>query len=244
MIDPNIQENQEVTPISSVVMMPPIEENIALPRNAHEALPSMNNTEEIMVRAQTIKELSDITGEQIAPDAKNVHDATEIATDMVNNPDKKQDIVNYPNETIAFLAGMVGSMNHMIVKDLADLKLYVVNKLVDIVEKTDNAKEKTAALRAIGEVDGVDAFKKKTEVLHKVESMDEVEKELLKMLDEFKAKGMLKPPPATIEADYTMSKKEIDELQTEAKEYVGEYKVKEQSFDDIMQEAADGTISE
>lgn len=201
MSDQNIQENQEVTPNSNVVVMPPIEENIPLPRNSHEALPSMSNTEEIMVRAQTIKELSDITGEEIAPDANNVNDAQKIAEDMTKNPDKKQDIAIYPNETIAFLAGMVGSMNHMIVKDLAELKLYVVNKLVNVVENTQNPKEQIAALRSIGEVDGVDAFKKKTEVVHKVESMEEVEKELLSMLAELKQKALIKPPAQTIDAE-------------------------------------------
>jgi hypothetical protein len=133
--------------------------------------------------------------------------------------------VSYPNETLAFLAGMVGSMNHMIVSDLAELKLYVVNRLVEIVEKTDNIKEKTVALRAIGEVDGVDAFKKRVETTAKVESMEEVEKELLSMLNDFKKQGLLKGPAQTIEADYTMSKKEVDDLQTEVQEYVGEYKV-------------------
>ena len=52
-----------------------------------------------------------------------------------------------------------------------------------------------------GEIDGVDAFKRKTEVTHKVESMDEVEKELLSMLNEFKAKGLIKGPAQTIDAE-------------------------------------------
>ena len=88
----------------------------------------------------------------------------------------------------------------MLVKDLADFKLYVVNNLVKVIESTDNPKEKTAALRALGEIDGIDAFKKKTEVTHKVESMEEVEKELLSMLNEFKAKGIIKAPE-TIDAE-------------------------------------------
>jgi hypothetical protein len=210
MNDQNTESIQEVIPESSVVVMPPIEENIPLPRNSHDALPSMSNTEEIMVRAQTIKELSDITGEEIAPDAKNIHDATQIAEDMVKNPDKKQDVTIYPNETLAFLAGMVGSMNHMIVKDLAELKLYVVNKLVNVVENTQNPKEQIAALRSIGEVDGVDAFKKKTEVIHKVESMEEVEKELLSMLAELKQKALIKPAAQTIDAEI-IEEDDVDE---------------------------------
>jgi len=225
----NILDNQEHGSLSDVVIIPYIEENVPLPRNSHEALPDMSNEREVMVRAQTIKELSDLTGEEIAPDAKNIHDATQIATDMVKNPEKKQDIEIYPNETITFLAGMVGSMNHMIVKDLADLKLYVVNKLVNVVENTDNPKEQIAALRSIGEVDGVDAFKKKTEVLHKVESIDEVEKELIKLLNEFKSQGMIKADPQTIDAEL------VEEPVIE--------EIKEKSFDDITQEAADGSTT-
>jgi hypothetical protein len=89
------------------------------------------------------------------------------------------------------------------------LKLYVVNNLVRAVETTDNTKEKIAGLRAIGEIDGVDAFKKKTEVTHKVETMEEVEKELLEMLGSLKAKavsGTTNPNPVknqVIDAEYT-----------------------------------------
>jgi hypothetical protein len=38
------------------------------------------------------------------------------------------------------------------------------------------------ALRALGEVDGVDAFKKRSEVTHKQQSIEEVERELLETL--------------------------------------------------------------
>jgi len=224
----NIQQNQQDNIVSDVVVMPPIEENVPVPRTAKDALPEMSQTEEIMLRAQTIKEVSDITGEEIAPNANDMHKATQIATEMVTNPEKKHQFDIQPSPTIAVLGGIVGSMNHMIVEDLADLKLYVVNKLVEVAEKTENFKERTAALRAIGEVDGVDAFKKRIETTAKVESMEEVERELLSMLNDFRAKGMLKPPPATVDAEL------IEEVVEETKE---------QSFDDIMQEAADGTSS-
>ena len=214
---------------SDVVIIPHIEENVPLPRNSHEALPSMTTEKEIMVRATTVKELSDLTGEEIAPDAKHRLDAEEIARDIVANPKKKQEFANYANETLAFLGGLVGTYNHMLVEDLADLKLYVVNKLVEVVEKSDNLKERTAALRAIGEVDGVDAFKKRIETTAKVESIDEVEKELIKLLNEFKAQGMIKADPQTIDAEL------IEEPVVE--------EIKEQSFDDIMQEATDGSTT-
>jgi hypothetical protein len=197
------QEHSDVYDFQPVVMVPNIEDNVPLPKNSHEALPSLSPEEELQLRATTIKEISDIVGEPIEPSPENKKQAEDIARDMIENPGKKQEFGLFPNETITFLAGMVGSMNHMIVKDLADLKLYVVNHLVKIVETTDNAKEKTAALRAIGEVDGVDAFKKKTEVTHKVETMEEVEKELLSMLTELKQKGLIKPPPQTVDAEFT-----------------------------------------
>jgi hypothetical protein len=222
----NIQENQEDSVDFNAILVPHIEEGVPIPKNSHEALPSMNNEEEVMVRATTIKEMSDITGQQIAPDAKHRLDAEEVARDMITNPKKKQEFANYANETMAFLGGMVGTYNHMIVNDLADLKLYVVNKLVEIVQDEEsNKKEQITALRSIGEVDGVDAFKKKTEVVHKMETMEEVEKELLSMLSELKQKALIKPKSETIDAEYTMSKKDVDKLQTEVKEYVGEYKV-------------------
>jgi hypothetical protein len=198
----NVQENQEDSGDFNAVLVPHIEENIPIPKNAREALASMTTEEEVMVRATTIKEMSDITGQEIAPDAKHRLDAEEIARDMITNPRKKQEFANYANETVAYLGGLVGTYNHMIVNDLADLKLYVVNKLVEIIHDNESSqKEKIAALRSVGEVDGVDAFKKKTEVVHKMETMEEVEKELLSMLSELKAKALLKPKSETIDAE-------------------------------------------
>ena len=198
----NIQENQDDSVDFSAILVPHIEEGVPIPKNSHEALPSMNNEEEVVVRATTIKELSDLTGQQIAPDAKHRLDAEEIARDMITNPKKKQEFAKYANETMAFLGGMVGTYNHMIVNDLADLKLYVVNKLVEIVQDEEsNIKEQITALRSIGEVDGVDAFKKKTEVVHKMETMEEVEKELLNMLSELKQKALIKPKSDIIDAE-------------------------------------------
>ncbi len=186
-----------------VVMMPNIEENIPIPKNSREALPEMSVAEEINVRAETIKVMADLKGEEIKPTLKDAQDAAALAEEMMANPALKPELATYPNETMAYLAGLVASTNCMIVKDLADLKLYVVNNLVKIVESTDNPKEKIAALRSIGEIDGVDAFKKKTEVTHKMESMEEVEKELISMLGELKQKAVLKPRPQVIDVEYT-----------------------------------------
>jgi hypothetical protein len=69
----------------------------------------------------------------------------------------------------------------MVVREFADLKKYVVNKLL---ADTDNAdpKIRLGAIKALGEVDGVDAFKKRTEVTVKHQSIEEVEIELLETL--------------------------------------------------------------
>ena len=123
MTDVNIQQNQQDKPNNDIVIVPFIEENIPIPKNAREALPSMTSEDEVMLRAQTIKEVSDIMGEEIVPNAKNIKDAEDIARKMVENPGMKQEYGLYANETVAYLGGLVGSYNHMIVKDLAELKL-------------------------------------------------------------------------------------------------------------------------
>jgi hypothetical protein len=174
------------------VLIPTIENDVPIPKNAKEALPEMTINEELNIRAETIKAVADIKGEDIKPTYSNIKDAEDLAKEMMSNPLLKPEFDKYPNETMAFLAGLVGQTQCMLTEQLADFKLYVLNNLVKVVESTDNAKEKIAALRSIGEIDGVDAFKKKTEVTHKVESMEEVEKELLSMLAELKAKGLVK----------------------------------------------------
>jgi len=209
MTDKIVQQNQGGNPehdVSHVIMMPNIEENVPLPKNSKDATPEMSMEEEITVRAETIKVISDLKGEPIEPSYKDQKDAVDLAKQMMTNPLLKPEFGTYTNETMAFLAGLVGQTQCMLVQDLADFKLYVVNNLVKIIESTDNPKEKTTALRALGEVDGVDAFKKKTEVTHKLESMEEVEKELLSMLNDFKKQGLLKEPPQTIEAEVVEEK--------------------------------------
>ena len=79
-------------------------------------------------------------------------------------------------------------MNVSIVDELADLKMYVVNKLVMEVENAKDAKTRVAALSKLGEIDGVDAFKKRSEVTHKHMTAEEVENELLETLTSLETK--------------------------------------------------------
>ena len=205
MNDLNVQQNQGDNPehdVSHVIMMPNIEEDIPLPKNPKDAMPELGMEEELQVRVETVKTIADLKGEPI-PEAnpKEQQKAVDFVKRVMTDPNFKPEYGNYSDPTMAFCAGMVAQTQVLLAKELADYKLYVVNNLIKVIESTTNPKEKTTALRALGEVDGVDAFKKKTEVTHKMESMEEVEKELLSMLNEFKSKGLIKEPPQTIDAE-------------------------------------------
>lgn len=182
------QLNDDLSGFDHVVMMPNIDEDVALPKSASEALPTLSIEEEISMRAKTIKLISDLKGENIEPTAQNVAEAKEIAKQMMENPELRPEFGIIPNETLAFLAGIVAQSQHMIVKDYADFKLYVVNSLVKIAETAKTDKDRLAALTKIGEIDGVDAFKKKTEITHITKSLEEVEDSLLKTLEAIEGK--------------------------------------------------------
>ena len=159
-----------------------IDPNIPLPANAAEALPPMSPKEELEVRARTIKLISDLQGKPIHPSDKDKDEARLLAKKMVEDPKGHIQFSNYKNETLAYLAGMVSQYDQMIVRDLADFKIFVVNKLVEQTE-SGNAKDVISALKALGEVDGVDAFKRRSEVTVQVKPIDQVEKDLLAKLE-------------------------------------------------------------
>ena len=159
-----------------------IEPNIPLPANAAEALPPMSPKEELEVRARTIKLIADLQGKPIHPSDKDKDEARALAKKMVEDPKAHIQFSNYKNETLAYLAGMVSQYDQMIVRDLADLKIFVVNKLVEQTE-SGNAKDVIAALKALGEVDGVDAFKRRSELTVQIKPIDQVEKDLLAKLE-------------------------------------------------------------
>jgi hypothetical protein len=205
MNDLNVQQNQGDNPehdVSHVIMMPNIEEDIPLPKNSKDAMPELGMEEELQVRVETVKTIADLKGEPI-PDASPAEQqkAVDFVKRVMTDPNFKPEYGTYTDPTMAYCAGMVAQTQVLLAKQLADYKLYVVNNLIKVIESTTNPKEKTTALRALGEVDGVDAFKKKTEVTHKIETMEEVETELLSMLKELKGKALLKPKSETIDAE-------------------------------------------
>lgn len=163
-------------------LVPTIEENIPLPDNAKDAFPELTPAQELEMRANVVKLMSDLTGAVLAPTSDNMDQARELAREMISDSKHRPDFAKYPNETLALLAGMVAQMNVSIVEELSDLKMYVVNKLVQEVENARDPKIRVSALAKLGEVDGVDAFKKRSEITHKVQTIEEVEKELLETL--------------------------------------------------------------
>lgn len=190
-------------------LVPHIEENIPLPQNAKEAFPDLSPAEELQMRANVVKLMSDLTGEILQGTQENVDQATAIARQMAADPAHRPDYSKYPNETLAYLAGMVAQMNVSIVEELSDLKMYVVNKLIEEVENARDAKTRVSALSKLGEIDGVDAFKKRTEVTHKILTIEEVENELLATL------GKLENKVIDVEAREIV-RKEADASQTDA----------------------------
>ena len=165
------------------MLFPEIDENIPLPANAADALPDLSPQEELNARARTIKFLSDITGTPIVPNQHDIEAAKQLATQMMSDPQKRVDYSKYPNEMMAYLAGMVAQTNCALVDDLSELKMYVINKLVHEIEHAKDSRSRIQAVTKLGEVDGVDAFKKRSEVTHVVKPIEEVEKELLTVLE-------------------------------------------------------------
>ena len=173
---------------SEVTIVPFIEENEPLPKTATEAMPELTPKEELDMRVRTIKLVADLNNTPLEPTKEQQEQAVTLAKQMMDDPTMRPDYAAYPNETLAYLAGMVSQMNHSLVNDLSEYKNYVVTKLVYEIEHARDAKSRLTALTKLGEIDGVDAFKKRTEVTVKVQPIEEVEKELLGILQGIKGK--------------------------------------------------------
>ncbi len=172
-----IQQNQAFND-KEIVIIPHLEENISLPKNSRDALPDLTNEEELEMLTNTIRLLSDITGQPIQATKEDIEEAKTVITAMTKEPQTKLQLKKYKNGTLASLAGMVAELDAQIVDDLKDLKTFVVNGLIKEAATAEKSKERITALRAIGEVDGVDAFKRTTEVIHKSMSLDDIEDRL------------------------------------------------------------------
>ena len=195
-------------------LTPDIDWDVPLPSSVADAMPPLSAAEEIAMRARTVKMLSDLTGKPIEPTEENRVQAHQLMEQVVANK-TPPDLVQYPNETLAYLGGMVAMYSGMVVRDLADLKLYVVNRLIQDSEHPD-AKIRMQAIKALGDVDGVDAFKRRTEVTHKVHSMEEVESELLETLVKLKRISSTTHQPITDVQAKVIMRGEEDQSETDA----------------------------
>jgi len=170
-----------------IELVPEIDSNIPIPASIAEAMPELSPQDELDMRARTVKMISDLTGQPIIPGEEDKDAARHAVENMVRQPDAAAQLATYSNGTIAYLAGMVAQHDSYLVKDLAELKKYVVNSLV--AESTSpDPKIRMQALRALGEVDGVDAFKKRTETTIKHQSIEEVENEIMEMLSKLESR--------------------------------------------------------
>ena len=181
-----IETEEDETSYQAIV--PNIDAGIPIPKNTKEALPDMTPQEELTMRSKTIKLVSDLADEVIEPTMEDIEQAEDLAKEIMKNPELKPEFGNYPNETIAYLAGLVAQTSHMVAKDLADIKLSVLNGLLQEAALAKTSRERISAWSKVGEVDGVDAFKKKTEITHITKSGDELEKELRETIEQLKGK--------------------------------------------------------
>lgn len=163
-------------------LIPDIEENIPVPLRSVKVF-EQTPQDELNSRVNTIKLLSDLQGRPLVADSEDQNTAQELAKQMLTDPQIRPEFAKYGNATMAYLAGMIAQSNVQLVDELSELKMYVVNKLVFEVENAASPKDRIAALSKLGEIDGVDAFKKRSEMTVKVKPIEEVEKELLGMLD-------------------------------------------------------------
>ena len=164
-------------------LIPTIDETVPLPRTATDIDLDLSPREEIEMRARTLKLLAELTNTTIEPDEEDEAKAKQLMAHVNANPDFVPDFDKFSDGSILILAELVKANSVQIVPEYADLKHYIVNKLIFEVEYSKSSKDRIAALKSLGDIDGVDAFKKRTETTHIVKPIEEVEKELVTILD-------------------------------------------------------------
>jgi hypothetical protein len=68
-----------------IMVVPEIEKDIPIPRTKQAAVPDMTTEREVLVRANTIKTVSDLSGDNIEPSKEHQEQAQELARDMMTN---------------------------------------------------------------------------------------------------------------------------------------------------------------
>ena len=163
--------------------IPPLESDLDPPSAFYKScIPPLTPQEELLVRANTAKLLADIDDAELEPTEENMAQARAALEPILHNQQPQIPLSAYPSETLAYLAGMVSQYDARLVKDLESLKIFTINKLVEEALGKD-AKSRISALKALGEVEGVNAFRaNKVEVTVQQKSTEQIEAELMEKL--------------------------------------------------------------
>ena len=86
-----MQKNQQNQTYNGkeVVILPHLEENISLPRNARAALPELTNEQELEMMVNTIKLMSDLTGQPIEATQEDIDEAKTVIKTIIKEPETK-----------------------------------------------------------------------------------------------------------------------------------------------------------
>ena len=94
------EQNQALND-KEVVIIPHLEENISLPRNARDALPDLSNEEELEMMVNTIKLMSDLTGQPIEATQEDIDEAKTVIKTIIKEPQTKLQLKKYKNSVLA-----------------------------------------------------------------------------------------------------------------------------------------------
>lgn len=184
--------------------VPEIDEGIPLPFRVSEAMPELNLREEMEARARTIQFLTNLQNPNVAVNSRE---------DDASLPPVRA----YPAAAMAYLAELVREASPALVEDLSDYKHYVINKLVFEAEHAKTSKDRIAALAKLGDVDGVNAFKKRSEHTNLHKPLDELADEFTKTLDALEVPySVMDVTPE--EVDFDASPAEVDSTEEDEAE--------------------------
>ena len=100
-------------------LVPDINANVPLPASATEAMPELSVKEELEMRGRTVKMLADLQGKPVEVSEEHRGQAMQVVEQVAMNK-ADPNLAQYPNETIAYLAGMVAQYDYMVVRELVD----------------------------------------------------------------------------------------------------------------------------
>lgn len=157
--------------------IPQIDENIPIPAVDCLDLPVWTAAEEAQIQANTVAFLT------------KKADQVPIFRQNIGVTSLKQ----HTNATLAFLAGAIQQLDADLVDDPASLRRYIQNKLVYEVEHAAAPKDRLQALKMLGDMENVGAFKQRVESTVTVRNLVDVEKDLRELIEREKKTITISP---------------------------------------------------